>query len=62
MKESEKKVTELRDEELGEVAGGRRYEGDPNRGIRTLTCPKCGNSVKVRVGVRASCSCGCLLS
>lgn len=46
MKENEKKVTELNEEELGEIAGGFitpevRYGDDA---LICLTCPECGKT------------------
>lgn len=67
MGENEKKATELKEEELLEVAGGYATLGPggrPGVSIRTYICPECGATCKVRVepGRSAQCSsCGCEL-
>lgn len=44
----EKKVTELSDQELGDVAGGYRQHGSTAYGAyRVVTCRECGHSFKM---------------
>lgn len=48
MEENEKKVMELSDEELGDVAGGYRQQGSAAYGAyRVVTCSECGRSFKI---------------
>lgn len=57
MAENEKKLTELRDDELNDVAGGRNYGTSPTAGVRTLTCSNCGNTYKVKASALSHASC-----
>lgn len=64
MKESEKKVAELNEEELGNVSGGCASLGPSRRpgiSIRTVVCPQCRAICKVRIEpgrVNTCSSCG----
>lgn len=65
MLENEKKVAELNEDELSNIAGGYRrpeYSGTPSGAFRPMTCPECGKSFTVHVKALsgASCpECGC---